>query len=72
LFNKGQWYLAILYLAASIFGGILAVLFGDGLGQQFIKFVRHVPARKSVQAPKASYKMAKEERIDLQDDIFSK
>jgi fluoride exporter len=74
LFNKGQWLLAILYLLTSMLGGILAVLLGDGLGRQYIKFVRHVPTRKHVQAPLSTtfYKMTKEEHLDLQDDILSK
>jgi hypothetical protein len=65
---------AIFYLLANMLGGVLAVFLGGGLGLQCIKFVRHVPKRKHVQAPLSTtfYKMTKEEHMDLQDDILSK
>ena len=40
LFAGGQWQAALLYIAISLIGGVLAVLGGDWLGQWFISKAR--------------------------------
>lgn len=37
LFMHGSWLLALLYMIASLLGGILAIILGDGLGQWILR-----------------------------------
>ncbi len=61
---------ALVYLLAGIVGGIVAVLVGDWLGQQLIKWARHPSKHNPIIVPtqivvdKTSY-----EHIDIQDDV---
>lgn len=41
LFTGGNVWLALLYLFASLIGGVLAVMSGDWLGQTLVRRVRH-------------------------------
>ncbi|HZR41851.1 MAG TPA: CrcB family protein, partial [Ktedonobacteraceae bacterium] len=42
LFTGGKTFLALLYVFLSLFGGVLAVMLGDWLGQRVIRRVRPV------------------------------
>lgn len=45
LFAKSAWLAALLYLFASLGGGVLAVLLGDWLGQWCVRRLRRSPAQ---------------------------
>ena len=45
LLSGGKWLPALLYLLLSLPGGVLAVLFGDWLGQQCLKLRRRAASR---------------------------
>ena len=44
LLSKGAWIPALIYLLVSICGGIVAVLLGDWLAQQTIRYLHRAPA----------------------------
>ena len=50
LFSAGQWLPALLYLTASLVGGMLAVLLGDWFGHWCISHIRIVPRAKTSQS----------------------
>lgn len=52
LFAHGAWLLAFLYMAASLLGGIAAVILGDGLGQWILRRRRMFQA-VNITRPKA-------------------
>lgn len=75
LFAKGAWGPALLYLALSLSGGIIAVLLGDLAGQSLLKYrIRtkatatpaHTPATQA-----QSETAAEEEHLDIQDDVIT-
>jgi len=59
---------ALVYLFASILGGMLAVLVGDWLGQQFIRRMRR-PARPASRNIVLSAGKTEDEHVDIQDDV---
>ncbi|GAC1632573.1 MAG: hypothetical protein NVS4B11_33470 [Ktedonobacteraceae bacterium] len=72
LFANGHWLLALLYLFLSVVGGIVAVLAGDWLGQWCIgrarKWAKHIPTGPLY--VKRDTEAAKEDHIDVQDDLL--
>jgi protein CrcB len=77
LLKSGEWLPALLYVALSIIGGVLAVLLGDWLGLWFISKTRRsaVPSlvtRKLTETLnlRPSQEHARTNHLDMQDDLL--
>lgn len=74
LFTGGKWLLAVLYLACSLVGGVLAVVLGDWLGQMVVTRARK--PRVKVQEPQMSDISApyapSEENVDVSNDVIKR
>lgn len=77
LSTKHEWLAALLYLVASMLGGVLAVWLGDWLGQLALHLQRSVVRKKTV-VGKHTWTLpsllpdgaANEEHVDIQDDVL--
>lgn len=77
LSTKHQWLLALVYLVASILGGMVAVWLGDLLGQIGLR-VRRRAVRKRTKSGKLTHTLpallsdnaADEQHVDIQDDVL--
>ena len=77
LLQGGEWLPALLYLALSIIGGVLAVLLGDRLGLWCISKTRRAVARRgmtrklteTLKTPIAQTHASKDHQ-DIQDDLL--
>jgi protein CrcB len=77
LSTKHEWLPALLYLVASMLGGVLAVWLGDWLGQLGLRLQRSIVRKKSV-VGKLTRTLpslppdgaANEEHVDIQDDVL--
>ena len=77
LMKNGEWFPAFLYLAASLIGGVLAVLLGDKIGLWCISKRRRPAARPSVTRKLAeplstpvAQKYARKDLLDIEDDLL--
>ncbi|HLJ32669.1 MAG TPA: fluoride efflux transporter CrcB [Ktedonobacteraceae bacterium] len=78
LASKQQWSLAVLYLVASIIGGVLAIWLGDWLGQLGLRTRRRFIQQAKVAARKRTHSLpalspdsaANETHVDIQDDVL--
>lgn len=66
LLSKGAWGGATLYLVLSIFGGLLAVIIGDWLGQLIIARSKHATGKMAA----ITVSPPEDGPLDLQDDIL--
>src|SRR5438105_12450570 len=68
LFGKEQWLPAVVYLVASIVGGVLAVLLGNWLGQECVRWGKR--AKLHIKRLSASPLVARmdEQHVDMQND----
>ena len=78
LADKQQWLLAVLYLVASIIGGVLAVWLGDWLGQLGLRTRRRFVQQAKATARKRTSSLpalspdgaANTTHVDIQDDVL--
>jgi protein CrcB len=69
LVSHSQEMYALLYFLLSLFGGVLAVMLGDWLGQ---KLVGRFKQARSSQSERSGAFSASEEHVDIQDDVMLK
>ena len=70
LFANGDIVPALIYLFASMLGGLVAVLIGDWLGQWLIKQVRGSSRLSASTTPaQTAGSTAKDDHLDIQDDV---
>jgi protein CrcB len=69
LISHSQEIYALLYFLLSLFGGVLAVMLGDWLGQLVVGRVKHSLSSRPGQSLSSSMS---EEHIDAQDDVMMK
>ncbi len=71
LLATGQVVPALVYLLASMLGGLVAVVLGDWLGQQLIRQARRSPRTRGRAMPEqAAIREAKDHHVDIQDDVM--
>jgi fluoride exporter len=77
LLSSGQWLPALLYLALSLTGGVLAVLLGDWLGLWLISKTRRMAKRsmmtRTLTQQLSAHPQGKRDRtdhLDVQDDLL--
>lgn len=77
LLGKDQWQLALLYLLASVVGGVLAALMGDWMGQSIVRLARRTTLRAkttrklsgALSSPFAG-EIPGRQHVDIQDDLL--
>ena len=70
LFANGEVVPALVYLFASLLGGLIAVLIGDWLGQELIRRVKGSSRRDgSMGQVQAAVGTTKDDHLDVQDDM---
>jgi CrcB protein len=77
LLSSGQWLPALLYLALSLTGGVLAILLGDWLGLWLISKTRRMAKRsmmtRTLTQQLSAHPQGKRDRtdhLDVQDDLL--
>ena len=69
LISYSQEVYALLYFLLSLFGGVLAVMLGDWLGQKVVGRFKHA---RSFRLEQTVVPSASEKHIDMQDDVMLK
>jgi len=70
LLSENQWLAAFLYLIASLGGGFLAVLLGDGLGQWIVGRVRSASQQARIGTGKRPSFPSPHDSLAIQDDLL--